>query len=67
MVESLVLSRLDYGNSLFCNVQEYSTKRLQKVQNCAASFVKQYWHNRSGKISLGNNSLSVYLFLGSEP
>ena len=39
LAESLVLNRLDYGNPLFRNVPEYSIKRIQKVQNRAASRV----------------------------
>ena len=38
-VRSLVLSRLDYGNSLLANVNAGDLKRLQKIQNRAARLV----------------------------
>ena len=39
LAESLILSKLDYCNSMFYDAASYHIKRLQKVQNCAASFV----------------------------
>ena len=39
LAHSLVLSKIDYCNVLFNNTPEYMLKRLQKVQNSAASFV----------------------------
>ena len=38
-VRSLVLSRLDYGNSLLANINASDVKRLQKIQNRAARLV----------------------------
>lgn len=38
-VRSLVLSRLDYGNSLLANANSGDLKRLQKIQNRAARLV----------------------------
>ena len=38
-VRSLVLSRLDYGNSLLGGISSSSVKRLQKLQNRAARLI----------------------------
>ena len=38
-MRSLVLSRLDYGNSLLGGISSSSVKRLQKLQNRAARLV----------------------------
>ena len=38
-VRSLVLSRLDYGNSLLANINVSDVKRLQQIQNRAARLV----------------------------
>ena len=40
LAESLVLSRLDYGNALLYNGTLYLHKQLQRVQNASASFVR---------------------------
>ncbi|XP_022787417.1 uncharacterized protein LOC111327481 [Stylophora pistillata] len=39
MVESLIVSKLDYCNVVFSPLPEYQTKRLQRVQNTCAGFV----------------------------
>ena len=39
MVESLILSKLNYGNVLLSDAKKYQLQRLQKVQNVAAGFV----------------------------
>ncbi len=39
LVQSQVVSRLDYGNSLLVGVPDYHILRLEKVQNSAARFV----------------------------
>ena len=39
IVQSLVINRLDYANLLLYNLQQYSIKKLQKVQNAAARLV----------------------------
>ena len=38
-VRSLILSRLDYGNSLLAGTSQYNVQRLQKLQNRAARLV----------------------------
>ena len=39
LAECLVLSRIDYGATIFCGMPDYLRNRLQKIQNAAASFV----------------------------
>ncbi len=39
LVHAFVTSRLDYSNSLLCNIPKYLITRLQKVQNQAAKLV----------------------------
>ncbi len=39
LVESLVLSKLNYGNVLLGDLPKHEIKRLQKVQNAAAGYV----------------------------
>lgn len=41
LVQSLVISRLDYCNSLLFGISNYHMKRLQRVQNTAARLVCQ--------------------------
>ena len=43
LAETLILSKIDYCNSVFGTIPEYQLKRLQRIQNCCASFVlKRY-------------------------
>ena len=39
LVESLVLSKLDYCNVMFSSLTDYQLKRLQRVQNTCAGYV----------------------------
>ncbi len=39
LVESLVLSKLDYCNVMFSSLPDYQLKRLQRVQNTCAGYV----------------------------
>ena len=40
LVESLIFSRLDYGNNLFIYLPEYQVRRKIKLQKSCVSFVK---------------------------
>ena len=43
LAETLILSKIDYCNSVYSMIPEYQMKRLQRIQNCFASFVlKRY-------------------------
>lgn len=53
LVQSLVLSKLDYCNTLLQNATKQSLKRLQKVQNSAAAFVNKHYANRTDVAKLG--------------
>ena len=39
LVHSLILSRIDYCNSIYCNMPENCTSKLQKIQNAAVRFI----------------------------
>ena len=52
LAESLILSKLDYCNSLFPNAPQYLLNRLQKIQNSAASFVIGKYSTRIDVIEL---------------
>ena len=39
LVESLVLSKMNYCNVLFCDATKTELNRLQKIQNAAAGFI----------------------------
>lgn len=41
LAETLILSKLDYGNAIINNAPTYLFNQLQKVQNSAASFVRK--------------------------
>ena len=41
VAETLILSKIDYCNSIYSTIPEYQKKRLQRVQNCCASFVSK--------------------------
>ena len=50
LAESLVLSRLDYGDSVYLPLPGYLLKRLQKIEFAATSFVYGRYVNDIGDI-----------------
>ena len=52
MVESLILSKLNYGNVLLSDATKFQLQRLQKVQNAAAGFVLKRRANIKDVINL---------------
>ena len=50
LAELLVLSRLDYCDSVFSPLPQYLLKRLQKIEFAAASFVYGRYVNGIGDI-----------------
>ena len=53
LVEALVLSKLDYNDVVFDPLPQYLIKRLQRVQNAAASFVIGHYATLEDTIKLG--------------
>ena len=43
LAETLILSKIDYCNSLYSTIPEYQMKCFQRVQNCCASFVLKWF------------------------
>ena len=52
LAESLVLSRIDYGNVVFHNAPVYLQNRLQRVINASAGYVRRSYSNASDAIQL---------------
>jgi len=52
LAEALVISKLDYGNVLLANVPAYLMKRMQRVQNMAASYVTKRFMTENDVINL---------------
>ena len=52
LAETLVLSKLNYGNAIFKNAPSYLFSQLQKVQNSAASFVRKSYSRSQNVINL---------------
>ena len=55
LVQSMVISQLDYGNSLLYGISEHLLSKLQRVQNAAARIIlgyRKYDHISSGLILL---------------
>ena len=53
LAEMMILSKIDYCNSLFHNSSQHLINRLQKVQNCAAGFVLNKFSRIDDVIELG--------------
>ena len=52
LAETLVLSKLDYGNAVIQNAPQYLFNQLQKVQNATASFVRKSYSRKADVIDL---------------
>ena len=52
LAETLVLSKLDYGNAVINNAPSYLFSQLQKVQNAAVSFVRKKYSKCSDVIEM---------------
>ena len=52
LVHSVIASRLDYCNSLFCNISKENLQKLQKVQNAAARLILGKRKRESAKQAL---------------
>ena len=52
LAEMLVLSKLDYGNSLINNAPQYLINQMQRVQNATASFVRRSYSRCADVIDL---------------
>ena len=52
LAESLILSKLNYCNIVYGQLPKYMLKRLQRVQTCAASYVKGNYTNIQDVINL---------------
>ncbi|KAJ1216570.1 hypothetical protein NDU88_004171, partial [Pleurodeles waltl] len=52
LIQALILSRLDYGNSLFLSSPFYVIKKLQRVQNAAARLLTHSSKYSSAKLAI---------------
>ena len=52
LVESLIFSKLDYCNNLFIDLPQYQVRRMIKLQNSCASFVKGKFFSIEDMVSL---------------
>ena len=52
VVESLIFSRLDYCNNLFIDLPQYQVRRMIKLQQSRASFVKGKYCSTENVVSL---------------
>ena len=52
LAETLVLSRIDYGNAVFYNSPAYLVNRLQRVINASAGYVRRSYSKSTDCISL---------------
>jgi len=52
LVESLILSKIDYCNIIFIDLPKYQLNRLQKLQNISAGFVLQKYATQEDVVSL---------------
>ena len=52
LAETLILSKLDYGNALLNNAPTYLFNQMQRIQNAACSFVTGKYSRRADVINL---------------
>ena len=53
LAESLVLSKLNYCNTVYSQIPQYMKKKLQRIQNCAAGYVLRKFAHREDVVNLG--------------
>ena len=53
IAEMLLLSKIDYNNFILHSIQEHLLRKLQKVQNAAASFVTGKYSSSEDCVKLG--------------
>ena len=53
LVEMLVISKLDYCDTVYSPVHDYQLKRLQRIQNACAGFVKGSYAKVADVINIG--------------
>ena len=53
LVEMLVISKLDYYDTVYSPVHDYQLKRLQRIQNACAGFVKGSYAKVADVINIG--------------
>lgn len=52
LIQSLVLSKLDYGIQLLSNIPKYQENRLQKIINAASSFINNRYSTTNDSLKL---------------
>ena len=57
LVEMLVISKLDYCDTVYSPLHDYQIKRLQRIQNACAGFVKVW--RKTSSLECGNASRST--------
>ena len=58
LVHSCILSRIDYCNSVYCDLPEKQIKRLQKLMNCSVRYI---FNIRNYKIPITNFTKKCHL------
>ena len=52
LAESLVLSKINYGITVYCQLPQYQLNRLQRIQNIAAGYVLSRYGRKEDVLSL---------------
>ena len=53
LAESLVLSKLNYCNTVYSQIPQYMKKKLQRIQNCATGYVLRKFAHREDVVNFG--------------